>query len=245
MRNQKQSEEQVLREQSPQQKHRQQQRQHLQRRQQQGEASSQHRSGGSHLGSQRSRGCGRTGGPKVDPAVEIIPRPEPSEVLLMLCKPADAGERYRLFICRFTVPVGQSPLSVVLSWDQRNTVIALSLYMLILFEIETGIASSCILSMGSIFMIVTVAHTLHKASQVTCQNHDQAASTLYENDSAHEADLNDSTPSSDLHDKEMTPVRPHPEIHREFSYPPFVQQQQQQQTTTTAATQTTNAFSTI
>ncbi|XP_073517138.1 transmembrane protein 221 [Phyllobates terribilis] len=106
---------------------------------------------------------------------------------------------------------------------------ALSLYMLILFEIETGIASSCILSMGSIFMIVTVAHTLHKASQVTCQNHDQAASTLYENDSAHEADLNDSTPSSDLHDKEMTPVRPHLEIHREFSYPPFLQQQQQQQ----------------
>ncbi|XP_040276303.1 transmembrane protein 221 [Bufo bufo] len=106
---------------------------------------------------------------------------------------------------------------------------ALSLYMLILFEIETGIASSCILSMGSIFMIVTVAHTLHKASQVTCQNHDQAASTLYENDSAHETDLNDSTPSSDLNDKELSHVRPHPEIHREFSYPPFLQQQQLQQ----------------
>ncbi|KAG9486478.1 hypothetical protein GDO78_006710 [Eleutherodactylus coqui] len=106
---------------------------------------------------------------------------------------------------------------------------ALSLYMLILFEIETGIASSCILSMGSIFMIVTVAHTLHKASQVTCQNHDQVASTLYENDSAHEADLNDSTPSSDLNnDKEMSPVRQHPEIHREFAYPPFLQPQKPQ-----------------
>ncbi|XP_063770621.1 transmembrane protein 221 [Pseudophryne corroboree] len=107
---------------------------------------------------------------------------------------------------------------------------ALSLYMLILFEIETGIASSCILSLGSIFMIVTVAQTLHKASQVTCQNHDHVPSTLYENDSAHERDLNDSTPSSDLNnDKDMSPVRPRPEIHREFSYPPFLQQQQKQQ----------------
>ncbi|XP_075046955.1 transmembrane protein 221 [Mixophyes fleayi] len=106
---------------------------------------------------------------------------------------------------------------------------ALSLYMLILFEIETGIASSCILSLGSIFMIVTVAQTLHKASQVTCQNHEHVPSTLYENDSAHERDLNDSTPSSDLNnDKDMSPVRPRPEIHREFSYPPFLQQQQQQ-----------------
>ncbi|XP_018423922.1 PREDICTED: transmembrane protein 221 [Nanorana parkeri] len=104
---------------------------------------------------------------------------------------------------------------------------ALSLYMLILFEIETGIASSCILCMGSIFMIVTVAHMFNKATQASCHHNEHVASTLYENDSAHEADLNDSTPSSDLNnDKDLTPVRPRPEIHREFSYPQFLQQQQ-------------------
>ncbi|KAM9329695.1 transmembrane protein 221 [Gastrophryne carolinensis] len=106
---------------------------------------------------------------------------------------------------------------------------ALSLYMLILFEIETGIASSCILCMGSIFMIVTVAHMFNKATQASCHNNEQVPSTLYENDSAHEADLNDSTPSSDLNDKDLTPVRPRPEIHREFSYPPFLQQQHHHQ----------------
>ncbi|CAI9559513.1 unnamed protein product [Staurois parvus] len=105
---------------------------------------------------------------------------------------------------------------------------ALSLYMLILFEIETGIASSCILCMGSIFMIVTVAHMFNKATQASCHNNEHVPSTLYENDSAQEADLNDSTPSSDLNnDKDMSPVRPRPEIHREFSYPQFLQQQQQ------------------
>ncbi|PIO32850.1 hypothetical protein AB205_0133000 [Aquarana catesbeiana] len=105
---------------------------------------------------------------------------------------------------------------------------ALSLYMLILFEVETGIASSCILCMGSIFMIVTVAHMFSKATQASCHNNEQVPSTLYENDSAHEADLNDSTPSSDLNnDKDMSPVRPRPEIHREFSYPPFLHQHQQ------------------
>uniref|UniRef100_A0A8C5QDF0 Transmembrane protein 221 n=1 Tax=Leptobrachium leishanense TaxID=445787 RepID=A0A8C5QDF0_9ANUR len=107
---------------------------------------------------------------------------------------------------------------------------ALSLYMLILFEIETGIASSCILTLGSIFMIVTVAHTLHKASQVRSHSHEELPSTLYENDSAPSGDLNDSVPSNDLNNgKEVSPVRPRPEIHREFSYPPFIQQQQQKQ----------------
>ncbi|NP_001182024.1 transmembrane protein 221 S homeolog [Xenopus laevis] len=107
---------------------------------------------------------------------------------------------------------------------------AVSLYMLILFEIETGIASSCILTSSAIFMTAVVVHTLHKASQATRQSHDQLNSTLYENDSAHDEELTDSAPSSDLNNsKELSPVRPRPEIHREFSYPPFLQQQQKLQ----------------
>ncbi|CAH2293429.1 DNA-binding RFXANK isoform X1 [Pelobates cultripes] len=91
---------------------------------------------------------------------------------------------------------------------------ALSLYMLILFEIETGIASSCILTLGSIFMIITVGHTLHKATQVTHHSHEELPSTLFENDSAPSGDLNDSVPSNDLNNgKEVSPVRPRPEIH--------------------------------
>ncbi|KAG8454918.1 hypothetical protein GDO86_001222 [Hymenochirus boettgeri] len=103
---------------------------------------------------------------------------------------------------------------------------AISLYMLILFEIETGIACSCILTSSAIFMIVTVVHTLHKASHVAHQSQDQLNSTLYENDSAQGGELTDSTPSSDLNNsKDVSPIRPRPEIHREFSYPPFLQQQ--------------------
>ncbi|MEE6521458.1 hypothetical protein FKM82_019683 [Ascaphus truei] len=103
---------------------------------------------------------------------------------------------------------------------------ALSLYMLILFEIETGIASACILSSGALVMIITVTHTLHKASLAARESHDELPSTLYENDSANGMD----TPSTDLNNgKEVSPVRPRPEIHREFSYPPFLQQQQHQQ----------------
>ncbi|XP_053556666.1 transmembrane protein 221 [Bombina bombina] len=106
---------------------------------------------------------------------------------------------------------------------------ALSLYMLILFEIETGIASACILASGAIFMVITVAHTTHRASQAAQQRHNQLPSTLFENDSAPEGELNDSTHSDCNNAKDISPVRPRPEIHREFSYPPFLQQQQKLQ----------------
>uniref|UniRef100_A0A8C0GFG6 Transmembrane protein 221 n=1 Tax=Chelonoidis abingdonii TaxID=106734 RepID=A0A8C0GFG6_CHEAB len=44
---------------------------------------------------------------------------------------------------------------------------ALSIYMLLLFEIETGITSACILSSGIIVLLITVMHAFVRASQAS------------------------------------------------------------------------------
>ncbi|KAM9112170.1 transmembrane protein 221 [Pangshura tecta] len=94
---------------------------------------------------------------------------------------------------------------------------ALSIYMLLLFEIETGITSACILSSGIIVLLITVMHAFVRASQAS----QRSQSELYENDSARRSD----TPASDLNNsKNVAAARPRPEIHREFSYPPYIEQ---------------------
>ncbi|CAM2109142.1 transmembrane protein 221 [Caretta caretta] len=98
---------------------------------------------------------------------------------------------------------------------------ALSIYMLLLFEIETGITSACILSSGIIVLLITVTHALIRASQASRRSQSELCRTLYENDSARRSD----TPASDLNNsKNMAAARPRPEIHREFSYPPYIEQ---------------------
>ncbi|XP_062816486.1 transmembrane protein 221 [Anolis carolinensis] len=59
---------------------------------------------------------------------------------------------------------------------------ALSMYMLVLFELETGVAGACVLSSGVVVLVVTVAHVLIRASRASrCVNLPQS---LYENGSA-------------------------------------------------------------
>ncbi|XP_005279018.2 transmembrane protein 221 [Chrysemys picta bellii] len=98
---------------------------------------------------------------------------------------------------------------------------ALSIYMLLLFEIETGITSACILSSGIIVLLITVMHAFVRASQASRRSQSELCRTLYENDSARRSD----TPASDLNNsKNVAAARPRPEIHREFSYPPYIEQ---------------------
>ncbi|XP_074834012.1 transmembrane protein 221 [Carettochelys insculpta] len=98
---------------------------------------------------------------------------------------------------------------------------ALSIYMLLLFEIETGITSACILSSGIIVLLITVTHALIRASKASRRSQSELCRTLYENDSARHSN----TPASDLNNsKNVATARPRPEIHREFSYPPYVEQ---------------------
>ncbi|NXU55239.1 TM221 protein, partial [Turnix velox] len=97
---------------------------------------------------------------------------------------------------------------------------ALAIYMLLLFELEAGIASACILSSGIIVLLLTVTHVLLRAAQLSHQNHPEVPHTLYENDSTQQQG---GSSSSDLNNKSQAVTRPRPEIHREFSFPPFLE----------------------
>ncbi|XP_076009343.1 transmembrane protein 221 [Genypterus blacodes] len=59
---------------------------------------------------------------------------------------------------------------------------AMSVYMLLIFEVETGIASACVLSSGILILLVIVIHTLIKASQASKRYHDDHLDTLYRNE---------------------------------------------------------------
>nr|XP_056699933.1 transmembrane protein 221 [Euleptes europaea] len=98
---------------------------------------------------------------------------------------------------------------------------ALSMYMLVSFEVETGITSACILSSGILVLLITVTHVLIRASRATRRSQREGSHTLYENDSARGSD----TPAAHLNNaKNVAAPRPRPEIHREFSYPPYLEQ---------------------
>ncbi|KAK4807942.1 hypothetical protein QYF61_016173 [Mycteria americana] len=100
---------------------------------------------------------------------------------------------------------------------------ALAIYMLLLFELEAGIASACILSSGIIVLLITVTHALVRASQVSRRSRSEVSHTLYENDSAQHGESS----TSDLNNKNVAAPRPRPEIHREFSFPPFLERKSQ------------------
>ncbi|NXT91025.1 TM221 protein, partial [Anhinga rufa] len=99
----------------------------------------------------------------------------------------------------------------------------LAIYMLLLFELEAGIASACILSSGIIVLLITVTHALVRASQVSRRSRSEVSHTLYENDSAQHGESS----TSDLNNKNVAAPQPRPEIHREFSFPPFLERKSQ------------------
>ncbi|NXX99899.1 TM221 protein, partial [Centropus bengalensis] len=98
---------------------------------------------------------------------------------------------------------------------------SLAIYMLLLFELEAGIASACILSSGVIVLLITVTHALVRASQISRRSRSEISHTLYENDSAQQGESS----TSDLNNKNV--AAPRPEIHREFSFPPFLERKSQ------------------
>lgn len=54
--------------------------------------------------------------------------------------------------------------------------------MLLIFEMETGIASACVLSSGILILLVAVIHALVKASYTGKHYHSDHLDTLYRND---------------------------------------------------------------
>ncbi|XP_074491751.1 transmembrane protein 221 [Sebastes fasciatus] len=59
---------------------------------------------------------------------------------------------------------------------------AMSIFMLLVFEVETGIASACVLSSGILILLVVVIHSLVKASRSAKHGHIDHLDTLYQND---------------------------------------------------------------
>ena len=114
----------------------------------------------------------------------------------------------------------------------------MSIFMLLIFEMETGIASACVLSSGILILLVAVIHSLVKASRATKHYHSDHVDTLYQNEHR-----SNSTPVS--RPCELRVGVDKPRIHRSqshlqhpISYPPcgnprqrepYQQQQQQQQ----------------
>ncbi|CAL8348933.1 unnamed protein product [Gadus morhua 'NCC'] len=58
---------------------------------------------------------------------------------------------------------------------------AMSLYMLLLFEVETGIASACVLSSGILILLIVVIHSVVKSSQTAAHDQNPRLNTLFQN----------------------------------------------------------------
>uniref|UniRef100_A0A672YY60 Si:ch211-125m10.6 n=1 Tax=Sphaeramia orbicularis TaxID=375764 RepID=A0A672YY60_9TELE len=59
---------------------------------------------------------------------------------------------------------------------------AMSIFMLLIFEVETGIASACVLSSGILILLVVVIHSLVKASKTAKKYRSDHLNTLFQND---------------------------------------------------------------
>lgn len=74
--------------------------------------------------------------------------------------------------------------------------------MLLVFEIETGIASVCVLSSGVLVLLVLLAHTLIRAMCTSKHFHNQHINTTYQNDPESSAGI--CTVASELSLREQT-----------------------------------------
>lgn len=59
----------------------------------------------------------------------------------------------------------------------------MSIYMLLIFEVETGAASACVLSSGILILLILVVHSLVKSSQMAGRDHQHPRddNTLFQN----------------------------------------------------------------
>ncbi|XP_025027154.1 transmembrane protein 221 [Python bivittatus] len=117
---------------------------------------------------------------------------------------------------------------------------ALSMYVLMVFERETGITCACIFSSGITVLIITAIHVLVRASKATQRSPGELPHTLYENDSA-ESGETPAIPNPNDAPNVASP-RPHLEIHQEVPYLPYVEQKSHQ-TTPASSTDVTSSDS--
>lgn len=58
----------------------------------------------------------------------------------------------------------------------------MSIFVFLIFEVETGITSACVLSSGILILLVVVVHTLVKALHSAKHHHSKHLGTLFKND---------------------------------------------------------------
>ncbi|KAL1023052.1 hypothetical protein UPYG_G00035860 [Umbra pygmaea] len=96
---------------------------------------------------------------------------------------------------------------------------AMSVYMLLVFDVETGLTSACVLTSGILILLVIIIHTLVKAAQAAQRYQGGALTdTLYQNQQG------GSTPAV-CHDQLRDLDKPkrhrnNSQIHRQLYYPP-------------------------
>ncbi|XP_036869120.1 transmembrane protein 221 isoform X1 [Manis javanica] len=71
---------------------------------------------------------------------------------------------------------------------------ALSIYALLLFEIETGVAAASILGLGALVLVAALTHTLLRASQATRHGLHELSPPHFEDDPVHLAEVSMSSP---------------------------------------------------
>ncbi|XP_062868745.1 transmembrane protein 221 [Trichomycterus rosablanca] len=77
---------------------------------------------------------------------------------------------------------------------------ALSVYVLLAFEIETGITSACLLFSGAVVLVIIIVYSLIRAMRTTKHFSNQHADMMYQNDS--ESNTGICTVASDLNCRE-------------------------------------------
>ncbi|XP_032070230.1 transmembrane protein 221 [Thamnophis elegans] len=97
---------------------------------------------------------------------------------------------------------------------------ALSIYVMMAFETETGITCACIFSSGIVVLFITVIHALVRASR---RSPGELPHNLYENDSAQNVEIPAVVPPSD--GAKVTSLQSRLETHPEVSYLSYVEHQ--------------------
>ncbi|XP_034036182.1 transmembrane protein 221 [Thalassophryne amazonica] len=115
---------------------------------------------------------------------------------------------------------------------------AMSIYMLLVFEVETGITNACVFSSGILMLLITLIHSLVKASHTARKYNSHHLDTLYQNKYGNSSmpvsqpcELRNSMDKPQMH-------RNHFQLQHQTSYPPCnnsnLQEQQQHQQYTPA-----------
>ncbi|XP_041967699.1 transmembrane protein 221 [Alosa sapidissima] len=103
---------------------------------------------------------------------------------------------------------------------------AMSIYMLLVFENETGIASVCVLSSGVLVLLIIVAHSLARAARTARQYHSEHPHAMYQNEPESSPGV---YPPELGHVDKVRTQRSQSILQRQLSYPPCPNVKQKQQ----------------